>query len=182
MDKMARRLVDLDRPIAFGDGSDGRNPGGKSGGPVKKFMRHLKAKGGRVWEVDEHLTSQRCHRCRCFSAPFVTTNEPRWRRNKRDKAIKKTGQYEAPASHFSIHGLLVCQKCSKASDGGAISRTFNRDVNAAVNMTEAGPSAAGLCGMPCLRRRSHRGSASCGTFGKTAPPRYDIIGVVITAL
>ena len=156
MDKMARRLVDLDRPIAFGDGSDGRSPRGKSGGPVKKFMRHLKAKGGRVWEVDEHLTSQRCHRCRCFSAPFVTTNEPWWLKNQREKAIKKTGQYVAPASHFSIHGLLVCQKCSKASDGGAISRTFNRDVNAALNMTEAGPSAAGLAPWPQYLARKPR--------------------------
>ena len=48
MDREVNRILKLDRPIAFGDGSDGFSPNGKPGGPVKRFMRHLQRKGGRV--------------------------------------------------------------------------------------------------------------------------------------
>ena len=39
MDQEVNRILKLDRPIAFGDGSDGFSPNGKPGGPVKRFMR-----------------------------------------------------------------------------------------------------------------------------------------------
>ena len=95
---------------------------------MKRFLRHLQRKGGRVFVVDEYMTSQTC--CECFqrTVPFRTVNEPKAHRKWREKKASR-GESVCAASSYEVHGLRTCQKCRK---------TLNRDVNAAVNMTLVG--------------------------------------------
>ena len=128
MDQEVNRILKLDRPIAFGDGSDGFSPNGKPGGPVKRFMGHLQRKGGRVIVVDEYKTSKCCWQCGEETVPFRTKHEPTAHRKWRERMAER-GEPVDRASSFQIHGLRTCKLCRK---------TLNKDVNAALNMATVG--------------------------------------------
>ena len=168
MDTHANRLLTLNRPIAFGNGSDGSSPGGKAGGPVKRFVRHLKRKSHCVRVVDEYLTSKACHGCCERTEEFRSKNEPKahqkWREEKEMRRAAKLGlntpgTRSEPASSFSVHGLRSCKNCCK---------TWNRDVNAAVNIALVGCcEGMGLCRPVQLRRH---GPNDCrGTQRRASP-------------
>ena len=97
---------------------------------MKRFLRHLqrKAPEGRVFVVDEYLTSQVCSECGNKTVPFKTVNEPAAHIRRTDKEARR-GEPVCVPSSFEIHGLRTCQKCRK---------TLNRDVNAAANMAWVG--------------------------------------------